>query len=88
VDASANTFSDVEVIADGVSVINQQLTAQIQDDLNHFGIDGTQFTMPIVFDKDGLGRSKLSAAALEVKLTSTGALTASFLNMQEASAFA
>lgn len=93
IDASANGFSDLEVIADGASVINQQLLAQILDDLNHYAavgqtIDGTQFSMPILFDKDGLGRSKLSAAALEVKLTATGALVATILNMQEASAFA
>lgn len=87
IDASANTFSDVEVISDSLSVINQTTLTQITNQLNHYGIDATKFTMPLVFDFDGLARSKLSSAALEVKLTSTGALTATFLNMQEAASF-
>lgn len=91
IDASANTFSDAEVIADSVSVWNQIPLTAISGLLipyGELGIDPTQFTMPLVFDYDGLGRSKLTAAALEVRLTATGAMTASFLNIQEASAFA
>jgi len=88
IDASANGFSDVEVLADSLSVYNQTTLTQLTDDLNAEGIDATQFGLPLVFDFDGLARSKLSAQKLEVKLTSTGALVASFLNMQEAQAFA
>lgn len=88
IDASANSFSDVEVIADSVSIVNQTTLTQLTNLLNNYGIDASKFTMPLVFDFDGLARSKLSAQALEVRLTATGALTANFLNMQEAAAFA
>lgn len=86
-DVSANALSDVEVVADSFSAWNQILTGQLVNIYNSYGIDGTQFSLPLVFDFDGLARSKLTAAALEVKCTSTGALTVTTLNMQEAQAF-
>lgn len=86
-DASAFALTDVEVIADSFSAWNQITTVQLNALYNQYGIDGTQFSLPLVFDYDGLARSKLTAAALEVKNTSTGALTITTLNMQEAQSF-
>lgn len=86
-DASANNLTDVEVIADSFSAWNQITQVQLNAMYNQYGIDGTQFTMPLVFDYEGLARSKLTAANLEVKNTSTGALTVTILNMQEAASF-
>jgi hypothetical protein len=87
VSVSANAISDVEVLADGKTVVHQIKSAEYKAILNKQGIDGTAFELPIVFDNDKRGRSKLTAAQLEVKLTSTGALTATFLNVQEAQSF-
>jgi len=81
------SLTDVEVIADSFSLWNQILIGQLVNIFNAYGIDGTVFAMPLVFDFEGLARSKLIAAALEVKLTANAALTATFLNMQEAQAF-
>lgn len=90
IDSSAGnaTISDLEVIADSFSAWNQITQAQNANMLNPYNIDATQFTIPLVFDFDGLARSKLSAAQLEVKNTSTIATTLTYLNMQEATAFA
>lgn len=86
-DVSANALSDVEIIADSFSAWNQITTVQLNDIYNNYGIDGTQFGQALVFDFDGLFRSRLTAASLEVKCTSTGALTVTTLNMQEAQSF-
>jgi len=85
--AGPNTITDVEVIADSFSAWNQILFVQLLGILNAYNIDGTQFSGPLPFDFDGLARSKLTAAALEVKVTATAATTLTILNMQEAQAF-
>lgn len=86
-DVSAGALTDVEVIADSFSAWNQITTVQLNAHYNNYGIDGTQFALPLVFDYEGLARSKLTAAALEVKNTATAALTVTTLNMQEAQSF-
>lgn len=85
--ASANDFSDVEVIADSQSVYNQITKAQLSAMYATQGIDNQFFNIPLIFDFDNLGRSRLTANSLEVKLTATGANTATFLNCQENSSF-
>lgn len=86
-DVSAFALTDVEIIADSFSAWNQITTAQLNNIYNNYNIDGTQFAQALVFDFDGLYRSKLTAAALEVKCTATGAATVTTLNMQEAQSF-
>jgi len=87
IDASANDFSTVEVIADSVSLWNQLPIDTIDAVQAAYGITSSQFNCGLFFDYDDMGRSKLEAANLEVRLNATGALTATILNMQEANSF-
>lgn len=87
--SSANDVTTVELLADSVNVFQQITIAQMENVLNHYGIDGTFFNAALVFDFDDLGRSKLVAAgSLELKLNATGAQTLSIMNCQEATSFA
>lgn len=87
--SSANDVTTVELLADSVNVIQQITIAQMENVLNHYGIDGTFFNAALVFDFDDLGRSKLVAAgSLELKLNATGAQTLTIMNCQEATSFA
>lgn len=87
-DASTGTVSTVEVIADSVSIYNQMTTAQLSAVYAQEKLDNTQFTLPLVFDFDNLGRSKLICNNLEVRLTASAGNTMSYMIVQEADRFA
>lgn len=86
--ASAGTISTVEVIGDSISLWNQISPTQLNDILEHKGIDGSQFSASLIFDYDLLGRSKLEVGNLEVKVNPSAANTLTVLNVQEAMSFA
>ena len=85
---SAGTITTLEIIADSISIWNQITPTQLNDILEHKGLDGTQFSAAVVFDFDKLGRSKLEAGNLEVKINPSAANTLTILNVQEAMSFA
>lgn len=85
---SAGTVTTVEILADSVSIWNQLTVTQLNDILDHKGLDGTQFSAALVFDYDLLGRSRLETGNLEVKFNPSAANTMTILNVQEASSFA
>lgn len=70
----AGTITDVLLVADGRPV-HQLLKAENQDALNRYGLDGTQFEHPIVFDKDAKLSSVLRAKNLILTQNSTNANT-------------
>lgn len=85
---SAGTITTVEVVGDSVSLWNQITPAQLNDILDHKGIDGSQFSASLIFDYDLLGRSKLEVGNLELRVNPSAANTLTILNVQEAMSFA
>lgn len=88
IDTSTGTFTQVEVVADSVSVYNLMTIAQLSGQYAHQKLDNSQFKCPLVFDFDNLGRSSLTCQTLEVRLNPSAANTSTFLVIQEADRFA
>ena len=85
---SAGTITTVEVVGDSISLWNQITPAQLNDILDHKGIDGSQFSASLIFDYDLLGRSKLEVGNLELRVNPSASNTLTILNVQEAMSFA
>lgn len=81
------TCSQLQVLADGVSKYDLMTPTQLSDIYESQKLDNSQFKVPLVFDFDNLGRSRLVAQQLELKLNPSGATTATILNVQEADRF-
>lgn len=73
-DVSANAISSVLVTADSVKV-HEATKAENDDLLGREGLDGSQYEYPLVFDKQRMLSSGLIAGSLNIRVTTTGALT-------------